>query len=51
MRKNDEEISDPKVIGKLSNPKFNFIIIAIEEYKDLYYMSLELIMGSLYVHE
>ncbi|KAA0062708.1 uncharacterized protein E5676_scaffold132G00300 [Cucumis melo var. makuwa] len=54
MKRYGETISDEQVVEKILHSldeKFNFIIIAIEESKDLNTMSIDELMGFLQVHE
>ncbi|TYK30798.1 Retrovirus-related Pol polyprotein from transposon TNT 1-94 [Cucumis melo var. makuwa] len=54
MKRFGETISDEQVVEKILrslDKKFNFIIVAIEESKDLSKMSINRLMGSLQVHE
>ena len=54
MKRNGEKIEDIRVIEKMLRsliPKFEHIVIAIEESKNLEILSLEELVGSLQVHE
>ena len=54
LRRNGEDLKDERISEKILrslDPKFNFIVTAIEESKDLEEMSVEEIVGSLQAHE
>jgi hypothetical protein len=50
LKRNNEKLDDILVVEKL-NSKFEHVVVAIEESKDLENLTIEELLGSLQVHE
>jgi len=54
LKRNNEKVDDIRVVEKVLqslSSKFEHVVVAIEEFKDLENLTIEELLGSLQVHE
>lgn len=51
MRVNGEKMTDVTIVEKILEYKFNYVVVSIEESKDIDALTIDELQGSLIVHE